>query len=150
MNIQPHFEELFELLERHGVDYMVVGGYAVAFHGNPRFTKDIDIFFRAEAENVERLRAALVDFGFEPSDLPYEDFLDRKKVLTFGVPPNRVDLLNDISGVAFDDARPNIVRGGYGKVDVPFIGLSDLLRNKRSTSRTRDAADVEELESESD
>ena len=148
MNIQPHFEELFELLERHGVEYMIVGGYAVAFHGNPRFTKDVDIFFRADGENVGRLRGALVDFGFETSDLPYEDFLDRKKVLTFGVPPNRVDLLNDISGVAFEDARPNVVRGDYGKVEVSFIGLADLLRNKRSSSRARDAADVEELESQ--
>ncbi|MFA4945170.1 MAG: nucleotidyl transferase AbiEii/AbiGii toxin family protein [Lentisphaeria bacterium] len=145
MNIQPDFVEFFRLLARHRVDYMVVGGYAVAFHGFPRFTKDIDIFFATDPANIQRLRAALVDFGFAEAELPDELFTQDGNVLTFGVAPVRIDLLNQIDGVTFAEARPNRIRGKYGDVKVTFIGLTDLLRNKRATPRLKDKADVEEL-----
>ena len=145
MNIHPDFEELLKLLERHGVDYMIVGGYAVAFHGYPRFTKDIDVFYRSSEQNILRLRAALIDFGFSEKDLPLDVFATAGAVLTFGVAPTRVDMINQIDGVSFDEARPNVVRGTYGGVEVTFIGLDELLRNKRSTPRARDKGDVEEL-----
>ena len=145
MNIHPDFEELLKLLERHGVDYMIVGGYAVAFHGYPRFTKDIDVFYRKSEENILRLRAALIEFGFAEEDLPSDAFATAGAVLTFGVVPTRVDMINQIDGVSFDEARPNVVRGTYGGVDVTFIGLNELIRNKRATSRARDKGDVEEL-----
>ncbi len=145
MNTHPDFEELLRLLEEHRVDYMIVGGYAVAFHGHPRFTKDIDLFFDSRDENVHRLRIALVAFGFSEQDLPHEAFVLKGNVLTFGVPPTRVDLINSIDGVTFEEARPNSVRGTYGKVEVTFIGFDDLIKNKKSTQRTMDKADVEEL-----
>jgi len=145
MNIHPDFEELLKLLERHGVDYMIVGGYAVAFHGYPRFTKDIDVFYRKSEENILRLRAALIEFGFAEEDLPSDAFATAGAVLTFGVVPTRVDMINQIDGVSFEEARPNVVRGTYGGVDVTFIGLNELIRNKRSTPRARDKGDVEEL-----
>jgi len=145
MTTHPDFEELFRLLEDHHVDYMIVGGYAVAFHGYPRFTKDIDVFFEPSPENVARLRAALVAFGFEPQDLPEKAFTTRGNILTFGVPPTRVDLVNDIDGVRYADAKPNVVRGAYGGVEVTFIGRDELIQNKRATPRAQDKVDAEEL-----
>lgn len=148
MNTHPDFEELFRLLEEKNVDYMVVGGYAVAFHGYPRFTKDIDLFFDANETNVERLCAALIAFGFQHEDLPKEEFLRPNNVLTFGVAPARVDLLNTIDGLTFADASPNAVRGSYGQVSIRFIGREDLIRNKRASGRSQDRVDAEELGSQ--
>jgi len=145
MNIHPDFEELLRLLEEHRVDYMIVGGYAVAYHGHPRFTKDIDLFFDPTDENVGRLRETLIAFGFQEQDLPLEAFTTKGNVLTFGVVPTRVDLINDIDGVTYEEARPNVVRGTYGGVEATFIGCADLIRNKQATPRAKDKADVEEL-----
>jgi hypothetical protein len=124
---------------------MIMEGYAVAFHGYPSFTKDIDIFFDCSVENVFRLRAALVAFGIEESDLLEEAFATKSNILTFGVAPSRVDLVNDIDGVPYAEARPNTVRGHYGAVEVSFIGLADLVRNKQSTTGAQDKADLQEL-----
>lgn len=145
MNIHPDFEELLRLLEEHGIEYMIVGGYAVAYHGYPRFTKDIDLFFRLTRENALRLRQVLVAFGFREEDLPLEAFMTSGNVLTFGIAPTRVDLINEIDGVTYDEARPNVVRGKYGGVEVTFIGLADLVKNKKATPRAKDKGDVEEL-----
>ena len=145
MNIHPDFEELLRLLEDHGVEYMIVGGYAVAYHGYPRFTKDIDVFFHMSKENAVRLRKALVAFGFREKDLPLEAFTTAGNVLTFGVAPTRVDLINEIDGVTYTTARRNVVRGNYGDVETTFIGFDDLVRNKKATPRARDKGDVEEL-----
>jgi len=145
MNIHPDFEELLRLLEEREIEYMIVGGYAVAYHGHPRFTKDIDLFFRLTEANVLRLRQALVAFGFREEDLPLDAFTTVGNVLTFGTVPTRVDLLNQIDGVTYDEACPNVVRGKYGDVDVTFIGLTDLVKNKKATPRAKDKGDVEEL-----
>ncbi len=145
MNTQPDFEELLRLLEKHNVDYMIVGGYAVAFHGHPRFTKDIDVFFDATDSNIESIQKALCEFGFSLSDVPEDLFRDPGNILTFGAEPVRVDIINDIDGVSYAGAKVNRVRGRYGAVDVYFIGRDELIRNKQSTSRLKDKADAEEL-----
>lgn len=145
MNIHPDFKELLRLLEEHRFDYMIVGGYAVAYHGYPRFTNDIDIFFVPTDENVERLRTALIAFAFDEESLPHEAFTTEGNVLTFGAAPSRVNMLNSIDGVRYEEAQPNAVRGYYDDIQVTFIGLEDLLKNKRATSRTKDKADAEEL-----
>jgi hypothetical protein len=145
MNTQPDFEDFLRLLEVHRVDYMIVGGYAVAYHGFPRFTKDIDIFFSDAGDNLVRLQATLVDFGFQPATVPIETLAKADAVLAVGIEPVRIDLLNRIDGVTFKDARANAVRGRYGSVEVTFIGKEDLLRNKRVSGRHRDLGDVEEL-----
>ena len=145
MNTQPDFEDFLRLLEVHRVEYMIVGGYAVAFHGFPRFTKDIDVFFSDSADNLIRLQAALVAFGFQPASVPLEILGKPEAVLAIGVEPVRIDLLNRIAGVSYAAARENVVRGRYGSVEVPFIGKQDLLLNKRATGRQRDLGDVEEL-----
>ena len=145
MNTHPDFEELLRLLEENAVEYMIVGGYAVAFHGYARFTKDVDVFFRSEDDNIARLRKALVDFGFAEKDLPVDAFATTGNIVTFGVFPTRVDLLNRIDGVEFDEAYGRAVRGAYAGVEVNFIGREDLIRNKQQTPRARDKGDVEEL-----
>lgn len=145
MSIQPDFEEFLRLLEEHQVEYMIVGGYAVAFHGYVRFTKDIDIFFAPSPPNITRLRQALVEFGFREETLGRVAFERKGNILAIGVVPVRIDLLNDIDGIAFGEAQANAIRGRYGQVDVTFIGKEDLIRNKSSTTRAKDKADVEEL-----
>lgn len=145
MTTHADFEDFFRLLNEHGVDYMIVGGYAVAYHGFPRFTKDIDIFYANTRDNAVRLQATLVAFGFQPASVPLEAIEKPNAVLSIGLEPVRIDLLNQIAGVSFEEARPKVVRGRYGAAEVLFIGKEDLLRNKRSTGRTRDLGDVEEL-----
>ncbi len=145
MNTHPDFEELLRLLEENGVDSMIVGATPSPSMVIPLFD-DIELFFRATEENVDRLRKALVSFGFDETDLPASAFLSRGSVLAFGVVPTRVDLVNEIDGVGYDEAKANVVRGTYGKVSVPFIGRADLIRNKKAIPRARDKADVEDLE----
>jgi predicted nucleotidyltransferase len=145
MTTHADFEDFFRLLNEHDVEYMIVGGYAVAYHGYPRFTKDIDVFYANSRVNAERLQAALVAFGFQASSISLEVLERPNAVLSIGLEPVRIDLLNSIAGVAFEDAWPNVVVGRYGDTKVSFIGKDDLLRNKRATGRQRDLGDVEEL-----
>jgi hypothetical protein len=145
MIIQQDFKELLALLEKHQVEYMIVGGYAVAFHGYPRFTKDIDVYFDKSDENICKIIRVLVEFGFSEGELPADLFKKAGSIVTLGVAPVRVDFLNEIDGVGFIEARQNRVRGKYGNVDVYFIGKEDLIKNKQSTSRTRDKLDAEEI-----
>lgn len=145
MTTHADFEDFFRLLNEHGVEYMIVGGYAVAYHGYPRFTKDIDVFYANTSGNAKRLQSALVAFGFQASGIPLEVIEKPNAVLSIGLEPVRIDLLNAIAGVLFEEAWPNVVAGRYGDTQVWFIGKEDLLRNKRSTGRQRDLGDVEEL-----
>ncbi len=146
MNTQPDFEDFLRLLEAHEVDYMIVGGYAVAFHGFPRFTKDIDIFFDSTAANIDRLVNTLVAFGFREESVSRIVLETPGEILAIGVPPVRIDLINQISGLSFAEAKAGVVRGKYGAVTAAFIGRNSLIRNKQSTSRAKDKADVEELQ----
>jgi predicted nucleotidyltransferase len=146
MNIQPDFEELLRFLEERRVDYMIVGGYAVAFHGYVRFTKDIDIFYDNSPENVKRLADALEDFGFSGEEIPRGKLEGAGNIVSFGVEPVRVDLINEIDGVSFAEARPRAARGKYGRIEANFISRDDLLKNKRTAQRTQDMADAEKLE----
>jgi hypothetical protein len=145
MNTQQDFEELLRLLEEQKVEYLIVGGYAVAFHGFPRFTNDIDILYHRALENIINLQKALVQFGFTAQELPIEVFKSKLNVITLGIDAVRVDMVNQIDGVDFKEAWDNKVRGAYGKVAVNFIGRAELIKNKKSTSRLQDKADVEKL-----
>jgi len=146
MTIQQDFRELLRLLEENEVDYLIIGGYAVAFHGYPRFTKDLDIFFRNSPENIQRLQKALIGFGFSSKDVPKHVFSEKGNILVFGVSPTRIDLLNDIDGISFDDAFRNSIKGIYDGLEARFIGYEELLRNKKASPRMSDKGDVEELE----
>lgn len=146
METQAHFKELLQLLERHKAEYVIVGGYAVAFHGYPRFTKDIDIFFRNSKENIGKVRKALIDFGFSGEDLEEALFVETGSIIQFGVSPLRVDITNEIDGVTFDEAISNSVRGKYGEIDVNFIGRLELIKNKKASGRDQDLLDAKKLE----
>lgn len=146
METQAHFKELLQLLEKHKVEYVIVGGYAVAFHGYPRFTKDIDIFFRNSKENIDKIRTALIDFGFPDGDLKEALFVESGNIIQFGVSPLRVDIINEIDDVAFDEAISNCVRGRYGEIEVNFIGRIELIKNKKATGRDQDLVDAKKLE----
>ena len=145
MDIQKDFKELLELFNAHKVEYMLVGAYALAFHGNPRNTGDIDIFVKPDKENALKILAALNNFGFGALNLEIEDFSSPDKVVQLGVPPVRIDLITSISGVSWEDALNNSVEGLYGEVKVPFIGKKEFITNKKSIGRHKDLADIESL-----
>jgi hypothetical protein len=132
-------------LNSRKVDYIVVGGHAVAFHGHPRFTGDIDFLLRPTYENAERLIGAVREFGFSDLPLSPEDFSKPSTVVQLGYPPNRVDLLTSISGVDFDQAWGGRVAGELDGLPVFFLGWEELLENKRAAGRDKDLADVSKL-----
>ena len=109
MSTQPDFEDFLRLLEVHRVEYMIVGGDAVAFHGFPRFTKDLDIFFADDPENLRRLQQALIAFGFKAASVPLDALGRPDGVLAIGIDPLRIDLLNRIAGITFAEAWPRNV-----------------------------------------
>ncbi len=146
MNIQQHFLELLKLLENNTVEYVIVGGYAVAFYGYPRFTKDIDIFFKNTDENIAKLRSSLIEFGFSEQDLPTEIFKEPGNILQFGLSPLQVDILNEIDGVTFDEVYNHLKRGHYGEIEVNFIGKAELIKNKKASARPQDLLDKDKLE----
>jgi hypothetical protein len=145
MNIQEDFEEFLKLLNKKKVEYLVVGGYAVAFHGYVRATKDLDILFHNSLPNIQRLKQVLNEFGFPVDDLRDVAFSEHGKIIRMGVSPVMIELINVISGVSFKTAWKNRVTGVYGKTKVFYLSKPDLMKNKKASGRPRDIADVEEL-----
>ncbi len=145
MEVYPDFRELFKSLNEHGVDYLVVGGYALAFHGAPRFTGDIDIYVRPDPENARRVCQAVADFGFQFPNLTAEDFADPDRVIQLGLPPVRVDFMTSITGVSWEQADAGKVPGSYGGIPVSYLGREQYIINKRATGRKKDLADLEAL-----
>jgi hypothetical protein len=135
-------------LTARNVRYVVVGGHALAYHGRPRYTKDLDVFVEPSPENAARLLAALEDFGFSGLDLKAADVDRPGMVVQLGIAPNRIDLLTTIDGVSFDQAWNGRVVGRFGTESVPFLGRRELLANKRAVGRLQDLADIEVLESD--
>ena len=142
----PDFSALLALLNAHHVEYMIVGGHALAFHGAPRYTGDLDVYIKSDAVNAERMAIVLDEFGFGDLGLTAEDFLTAESVLQLGVPPVRLDILNSLTGVSWSEANNGRVRGTYGDIQVHYIGRDQFIKNKRATGRQRDLADLEMLE----
>jgi hypothetical protein len=145
MHIQKDFEEFLKLLNRKKVEYVVVGGYAVAFHGYVRATKDIDVLFHNSQENIQRIKRALNEFGFPADGLSDVAFSEQGKIIRMGVSPVMIELINTISGVSFKTAWENRVAGMYGKSKIFYLSKPDLLKNKKASGRPRDLLDVDEL-----
>jgi len=145
MEIYPDFKELLRLFGAHKVSYVIVGGYALAFHGAVRFTGDIDLFVRPEAENAKRIIAALNEFGFGTVDLVEADFQTEHKVIQLGVPPVRIDIMTSLTGLSWQQVLRGRVEGKYGDTHVFFIGKNELVANKKSLGRKKDVADLEAL-----
>lgn len=145
MILNQDFKEFIQLLNEHEVEYLVVGGYALAFHGYPRFTQDIDFWVWTNRDNVKKIIAVLKGFGFSSLNLNEEDFLDDENVIQLGYPPNRIDLITQIDGVDFKDAFLKKVVFEGDDTDVNFIGLDELIQNKKVSGRLQDLADLEVL-----
>jgi len=145
MEIPKDFKELLELFNSHKVEYLIVGGYALAFHGAPRFTGDIDLLVKADSENAKRILAALDEFGFGSLDLSQADFTLPNNVIQLGVPPVRVDIMTSITGIDWEKAQADKVQSNYDDTTVYFIGKADFIANKRSLGRKKDLADIEAL-----
>ena len=145
MLLNKDLREFVGLLNSNRVDYLIVGAFAVAFHGFPRYTGDLDFLVRPTEENAGRLLQALSEFGFASLGIQASDLQSPGKVVQLGVSPNRIDLLTVISGVTFEEAWASRQDGELDGVPVAFIGRTDLIRNKESTGRAKDLGDVEEL-----
>ena len=146
MEIYRDFKELLELLNAHKVEYLVVGGYALAFHGAPRVTGDIDLLVKPDIANAKRILETLTEFGFGSLNLSEADFTTPENVVQFGVPPVRVDIMNSLTGVSWEKANADKVRCGFDKTIVHFISKEDLITNKKSLGRQKDLADIEALD----
>ena len=146
MPVNPDFRDLFAALNAAEARYLLVGGYAVAFHAQPRFTKDLDVWTEPTPENATRVLAALRAFGAPVGDLTAEDLARPGIVFQMGVPPNRIDIVTAIDGVSFAEAWPGRSATTYGDQPVPVIGKADLIRNKRASGRPQDLLDVASLE----
>ena len=146
MRVEEHFEEFIRLLNHHKVKYLVVGAYALIYYTHPRNTGDIDFFIKTSAGNAKKILKVLNDFGFKSLDLKENDFMKSDSIIQFGLIPNRIDIITEISGINFDDAFKNRVTGKIGNQKVFFISPQDLLKNKKAAKRAKDIADAELLE----
>lgn len=143
--LNQDFREFIQSLNDNHVRYLVVGGYAVAFHGHPRYTKDIDVWIEMSAENASNVVAALEQFGFGSLGLRESDFLTPDQVIQLGHPPSRIDLLCTVSGVSFAECYESRVMVEIDGVPVNFINLENLRKNKAASGRHQDLADLENL-----
>jgi hypothetical protein len=135
-------------LNDNQVRYLIVGGYAVALHGYPRYTKDLDIWIELNPDNAAKLIKALDQFGFSSLGLRVEDFLEADQIVQLGYPPNRIDLITSMPGVDFEGCFTSRVKVMIDDVLINFIDLENLKKNKRAVGRLQDLADLENLEQE--
>jgi predicted nucleotidyltransferase len=143
--LSQDFKEFVKLLIDYKVEYLIVGGYAVSIHGHPRYTGDLDIWINPTLENANSLVKCVNDFGFGSFKLTSQDFIKEGNVIQFGYPPLRIDILTSIDGVNFGDCIFNKKDVEIDGMLVHFIGLADLLKNKKESGRPRDLDDIENL-----
>jgi Nucleotidyl transferase of unknown function (DUF2204) len=145
MVLDNDFKEFLQLLNRHQVKYMLIGGYAVVHYGYVRFTGDVDVWIPQSNENAQQLIKAIDDFGFDTVDLAKKDFEKEIIMFYFGTELMKIELTNRISGVDFDDCYPRRVETEIDEMIIPVIGLEDLKRNKKWSGRHKDLNDLENL-----
>lgn len=142
MKLPPEWSELIDSLISHRVRFLIVGAHALAAHGRPRATQDLDIFVEPTKANARRLGAALADFGYPALAREWLKFTERDRMATLGREPLRVDILTSISGVDFKQAWKGRVTARYGRFSVGFLGREELVRNKRASARAKDLLDI--------
>lgn len=145
IRLPQDFKEFLKLLNSHGVEYLVVGGYAVGYHGYPRPTGDLDVWVASSMQNAVAVTGALRAFGFDTPDLSAQIFLQANQVIRMGLPPIRIEILTSVSGVNFDDCYTRRVTAAIDEVALNLISLPDLKANKQAAGRHKDLNDLEEL-----
>ncbi len=146
MELDQDFNEFVQLLLANDVRFLIIGGYALAAHGAPRYTGDLDTWLWVNSDNADRVLVVLESFGFGSLNITREDLLLPNTVIQLGYPPHRIDLLTGIDGVGFDEAWNRRVEFEVNGRQVPFISREDLITNKRAVARPQDLADVAKLE----
>ncbi len=141
------FRDLLAALLEQGARFLVVGAHALAVHGVPRATGDLDVWIGADADDARRVYAALIAFGAPVAamGIVVDDLEKPGQVIQIGLPPRRIDVLTAITGVSFEEAWPKRITRAIDGLAVPFIGREELVRNKRATGRAKDLADLEAL-----
>jgi hypothetical protein len=145
VNLPPDFREFLRLLNAHQVEYLLIGGYAVAYHGYPRATADMDLWVAVHPDTAERLVATLKAFGFDVPQLAPGLFLKEGQIIRLGIPPVRIEIATGISGVRFDECYPARVVDVLDGVPVNLIDLAHLKINKKAAGRHKDLNDLENL-----
>lgn len=145
MKLNRDLREFIGLLNSHGVEFIIVGAHALAWHGLPRYTKDIDFLVATDSANAASLAEVIEEFGFSSTGLTAADFSKPDQVIQLGLEPNRIDLLTGISGVAWEDAWNTRVSGEIDGLPVAFLGADAYIRNKLASGRPQDLADVSRL-----
>ena len=145
MKLQTDLREFIALLNSMRVKYVIVGGHAVAFHGYPRYTGDMDFLIEPSPDNAKLIHGVLQQFGFSSLGLTPADFDHPDKVVQLGYPPNRIDIITSIDGASFEEIWASRVPGDMDGLPVSFINKELLLRNKRAAGRPQDIADVKNL-----
>ena len=143
--MNPDFVDLLRAFGAHEVRFLVVDAYALAHHGRPRATGDLDVWIEASTVNAKRIMRALAGFGAPLQEVAEDDFSRPGIVFQIGVPPGRIDVLTELTGITFDDAWPDRESGRFGSLTVDFIGRDAFIRNKRATGRAKDLGDLEGL-----
>jgi hypothetical protein len=145
LTLPPDFKEFLKLLKEYNVRYLLIGGYAVGYHGYPRATEDMDIWVAVHPDNAQKLVSTLRAFGFDDPNLKSELFLQKPKIIRMGFPPMRLEIATSISGVEFDERYQTRITDDFDGVEVSVIDLENLKKNKKASGRTKDIADLEEL-----
>ena len=146
IHLPQDFKELLQLLNSKRIEYLVVGGYAVALYGYPRATGDIDIWIALSKDNAKKTVEVLREFGFDVPELKEELFLEKGKNIRMGEPPIRIEILTSIDGVEFPECYKNKNTLTFDGIEINFISFQDLKKNKKASGRLQDLADLENLE----
>jgi hypothetical protein len=145
LDLAPDFNEFCGLLNAHHVEFVVIGAHALAFHGAPRFTGDLDILIRPTIENARRLLLAISEFGFADVPLTPVQITAPGKIIEMGLPPVQIHVMSQVDGVSWDEVWTGRETASFGSNSVAFIGRDEYLRNKRAAGRLKDLADIEAL-----
>ncbi len=143
--LHPDFRDFLRFLNSHGVRYLVVGGYAVGYHGYPRATGDLDIWIAVDQDNAEKTAAALLEFGMPEHEVSKDLFLEEEKIIRMGVPPVRIEIITGASGVTFEDCYRRRLATEVDGIPVSLVALQDLKTNKKASGRHKDLEDLKHL-----
>lgn len=145
IELPQDFKEFLRLLNSKGVKYLLIGGFAVGYHGYPRATNDLDIWVAVDPENAKKIVDTLKDFGFQQTDLSEELFLKQEQIIRMGVAPIRIEILTSVSGIEFDDSYRERIMDHIDGIPVQIISLKQLRANKQASGRHKDLDDLENL-----